>query len=200
MGSAYIPTQTIVDRYVGTTSSSNPYVAIVIDGVAYPNGYRVDYSGGFRIFSGTYDPLNGNIYIRCQAFAYGEDLPEYTLSNAQVLVIAIARPPPVGNPTISGFNGSFDDGYYRLIMYYTTVANAIRYNIYIRPQSDTTNTWTYLTYAIASSLNNNNYTGVTESVVVYDEPFSVYGYESSWKWKIVAVGEDDEEYGVGYYG
>ena len=87
MGSAYIPSQTVSDTYVGNTSISNPYITIVINGVAYPNGFRVDYAGGFRNFSGTYDSSNGNVYVRCHTIAYGEDLPDYTLYNVEVLVI-----------------------------------------------------------------------------------------------------------------
>jgi len=87
MGSAYIPSQTIVDQEVGTTSVTSPYIMIVINGVAHPNGYRVTYNGGFRNFYGAYDSATGKIYVRCHTIAYGEDLPAYTLSNVEVLVI-----------------------------------------------------------------------------------------------------------------
>ena len=85
MGSAYIPSQTVTDVYVGYTDIPNPYITLVVNGVAYPNGYRVDYAGGFRNFSGVI--TNGYVYVRCHTFAYGEDLQSYTLYNVEVLVI-----------------------------------------------------------------------------------------------------------------
>jgi hypothetical protein len=89
MGSAYIPSQTVVDVEVGTLSAgiTSPYITILINGVAYPNGYKVEYAGGFRNFCGVYDSGNNKIYVRCHTIAYGEDLPEFTLSNVEVIVI-----------------------------------------------------------------------------------------------------------------
>lgn len=87
MGQAYIPAQTVVDIEVGTTSVVNPYVSIVVNGVAYPNGYRVEYAGGFRNFCGAYDSATGKLYVRCHSIAYAEDLPAFTLNNLEVLVI-----------------------------------------------------------------------------------------------------------------
>ena len=87
MGSVYIPSQTVVDIEVGTTTVSSPYVTLVLNGIAYPNGFRVDYAGGFRNFYGAYDSATGKVYIRCHTIAYGQDLPAYTLSNVEVLVI-----------------------------------------------------------------------------------------------------------------
>jgi hypothetical protein len=89
MGSVYIPSQTVTDVYVGSISGgiSNPYVTLLINGVSYPNGYRVEYTGGFRNFSGVYDSDSGGIYVRCHTIAYSVDLPDYTLPNLEVLVI-----------------------------------------------------------------------------------------------------------------
>ena len=87
MGQVYIPSQTVTDIEVGSTTLISPYVTIVVNGVAYPNGYRIDYSGGFRNFCGAYDAGTGKVYIRCHAIAYGEDLPEFTLPNVEVLFI-----------------------------------------------------------------------------------------------------------------
>ena len=87
MGQAYIPGQSVTDIYVGNTAISNPYITIVVGGVAYPNGYRIDYAGGFRNFCGAYDSSTGNVYVRCHAIAYGEDLPEYNLADVEVLII-----------------------------------------------------------------------------------------------------------------
>jgi hypothetical protein len=87
MGSAYIPSQTVTDIYVGSLASgiSSPVVTLVINGVSYLNGYKVEFSGGFRNFYGVYS--GGGVYIRCHTIAYGQDLPEYTLPNLEVLVI-----------------------------------------------------------------------------------------------------------------
>ena len=87
MGSAYIPSQTVTDIYVGYSSVgvTSPTVTLVINGVSYPNGYKVDYNGGFRNFYAVYD--SGYVYVRCHTIAYGEDLPDYTLPNLEVLVI-----------------------------------------------------------------------------------------------------------------
>ena len=85
MGRAYIPSQTVTDIYVGYSSISNAYTTLVVNGIAYPNGYRVDFTNGFRNFSGVVD--NGYVYVRCHTIVYGEDLPSYTLYNVEVLVI-----------------------------------------------------------------------------------------------------------------
>lgn len=87
MGSAYIPGQSVTDIYVGNTVITDAVVVIVVNGVGYPNGYRVDYAGGFRNFCGAYDSGTGNVYVRCHTIAYGEDLPEFTLANVEVLII-----------------------------------------------------------------------------------------------------------------
>jgi hypothetical protein len=87
MGSAYVPSQTVQQIYVGNTTVPNPYIMFTLNGVAYPNGYRVDYVGGYRNFYGTFDPATGNCFLSCQTVAYGEDLPAFTLSNVEVLVI-----------------------------------------------------------------------------------------------------------------
>jgi hypothetical protein len=87
MGSAYVPSQTVQQIYVGNTTVPNPYIMFTLNGVAYPNGYRVDYVGGYRNFYGTFDPATGNCFLSCQTVAYGQDLPAFTLSNVEVLVI-----------------------------------------------------------------------------------------------------------------
>jgi hypothetical protein len=87
MGSAYVPSQTVTQIPVGTTTVSNPYIMFTVNGVAYPNGYRVDYVGGYRNFYGAFAPDTGLVSLACQTVAYGEDLPAFTLSNVEVLVI-----------------------------------------------------------------------------------------------------------------
>lgn len=87
MGSVAIPSQTVTDIYVGNTTVANPYITLVVGGVAYPNGLRVDYTGGFRNFSGAYDSTTGNVYVRCHSIAYGQDLPDFVLGSVEVLII-----------------------------------------------------------------------------------------------------------------
>lgn len=87
MGQAYVPSQTVTKIYIGNTTVPNPYIMFTVDGVAYPSGYRVDFTGGYRNFFGTYDPNTGNCFISCQTVAYGADLPAFTLPNVEVLII-----------------------------------------------------------------------------------------------------------------
>jgi hypothetical protein len=87
MGSAYVPSQEIVEILVGNTTIPAPYIILVVNGVEYANGYRVTYNGGYRTFYGTFDAATGNIFVACQTIAYGEDLPAFSLPNVEVLVI-----------------------------------------------------------------------------------------------------------------
>lgn len=86
MGRAYYPTQTVETINIGTTSLSNPLALLVVNGIVYPNGFRVNYDRGYRLFSPTIDG-NNNVAIVCVALAYGEDLPAYYLSGVEVLLI-----------------------------------------------------------------------------------------------------------------
>ena len=87
MGSAYIPSHQIQSIEVGSTTVANPYPMLVVGGTAYPNGFRVNYAGGYRNIYASYDPANNKIYLQCVVTAYGEDLPAYTLSNVEIYVI-----------------------------------------------------------------------------------------------------------------
>lgn len=197
MGSAYIPGQSVVDIYVGKSYTIDPVVVIVVNGIAYPNGYRIDYAGGFRNFCGAYDSTTGSIYVRCHTIAYGEDLPAFTLTNTEVLTIGKPLPSPVGNPSILNVTGRFDDGYYMVDMLFTHVYGAIGYNVYFRPQSDTTGIWTLLIKLRDGDIPTRGQ-GTALSYLIYDDGFVDYTY--NYKYKLVAVGADGEEYGVGYYG
>jgi hypothetical protein len=86
MGQAYVPAQSFTSVSIGTTSISNPTLLLKVDGVVYPNGYRVTYGGGFRNFYPSIDAY-GNVYISCHTIAYGEDLPQYNLSNVEICLI-----------------------------------------------------------------------------------------------------------------
>lgn len=101
MGSAYIPAQNFSDQLIGTTSELNPVLLLEVDGVVYPNGYRISYPGGYRNF---YPNVNssGQVFISCHTIAYGEDLAAYTLpSNTKILVItATAGPVVVAQPSL----------------------------------------------------------------------------------------------------
>jgi hypothetical protein len=87
MGSATIPTQRIDSVLVGTTSVVNPSLMLKVDGIAYANGYRITYNAGYRnIFPG-YDSATGNVYLYCHNVACGEDLPQLSVNNVEVLII-----------------------------------------------------------------------------------------------------------------
>jgi hypothetical protein len=86
MGTAYYPTQTVETINIGTTSLTNPLALLVVNGVVYPNGFRVNYDRGYRLFSPTID-ANNNVAIVCVALAYGQDLGAYSLSGVEVLLI-----------------------------------------------------------------------------------------------------------------
>jgi hypothetical protein len=197
MGQAYIPGQSVTDIYVGNTTVANPYITIVVGGVAYPNGYRIDYAGGFRNFCGAYDSSNGNVYVRCHAIAYGEDLPEYTLSNVDILVIGEQKSPPTGTPTITSVyfsrNGDNDDV---LNITWTHVANAKYYNIYI-----SSNYPSYSYYTLFQTIQVSDTLAAGSSVygggVWYN--FTDSSIPDHLKIKVVAVGYDQAEYNAGYY-
>lgn len=87
MGIAYYPTQTVETVSVGSSGiTSSSFILMSVDGVIYPNGYRVDYNSGYRLFTPKIDS-QGNVSILCISLAYGEDLPAYSLSNVTVYII-----------------------------------------------------------------------------------------------------------------
>ncbi len=87
MGSAIIPTQRVDSIEIGSTSISNPLLLLKVDGIVYSNGYRIAYNAGYRnIFPG-YNSSNQKIYLYCHNIAYGEDLPQISLTNVEVLII-----------------------------------------------------------------------------------------------------------------
>lgn len=87
MGSAYIPKLSVERVLIGTTSVVNPQIYITVDGTSYFNGYKVNLSGGFRLFFVSYDAGTGNVYIVCHAMAIFADLPSYSIANVGVIVI-----------------------------------------------------------------------------------------------------------------
>jgi len=88
MGMAYIPSQTFTNIGVGTTSISDPVLLLTVDGIVYPNGYRINYNSGFRNFYPSYE--SGNLFISCHAVAYGEDLPELTISENRLEILIVS--------------------------------------------------------------------------------------------------------------
>lgn len=87
MGQAYIPASVVEKQYIGSTNVSSPYLMLVIDGIAYANGLRINYGGGYRNFFASFDANTGAIYVVCHTIAFGEDLPVYTLGSVEVIVI-----------------------------------------------------------------------------------------------------------------
>ena len=87
MGSAYVPSSTVESQLVGNTSISNPQMLLSVNGTTYANGFRVTLTGGYRNFFLSYNASTGDVYIVCHTICYGADLPEYVLSNVEVLII-----------------------------------------------------------------------------------------------------------------
>jgi len=87
MGSLAVPASRVDSVYVGSTTVSNPLLMLSINGVVYPNGYRIEYSTGYRNFFASYTSSNGYIYVECQSVAYAADLPAISLSGVEVLVV-----------------------------------------------------------------------------------------------------------------
>ena len=86
MPSIVLPSQRVDTIVIGTTSISNPVLMLKINGIGYANGYRIAYNSGYRsIFPGY--SSSGNILLHCINIAYGEDLPDLSLSNIEVFVI-----------------------------------------------------------------------------------------------------------------
>lgn len=147
MGMAYIPTHVVTSFEVGSTSIVNPYPMLVINDIAYPAGYRVNFAGGYRNFYATYDPANSKIYITCIATAFGEDLGDYTLTNAYVYIIGGDNLTTSGGEPVAGtityVNGAHvnyqytTDGYgninwqqWDISLSWNPVAYANKYRIY----------------------------------------------------------------------
>lgn len=87
MGSLAVPASRVDSVYVGSTTVSSPLLMLVVGGVVYPNGYRIEYSTGYRNFFPSYNSSNGYIYLECQSVAYAADLPAMTLYGVEVLVV-----------------------------------------------------------------------------------------------------------------
>lgn len=87
MGSLAVPASRVDSVYVGSTTVSSPLLMLVINGVVYPNGYRIEYSTGYRNFFASYTASNGYIYVECQSVAYASDLPAMSLTGVEVLVV-----------------------------------------------------------------------------------------------------------------
>jgi hypothetical protein len=120
----------VTDIYVGNTAVNNPYIMLVIDGVAYPSGYRINYNAGYRNLCGAYDTNTGNVFVRSQGIAYGEPLPAYNLNNLEVLVIGRPLPLPEGNPVITNVTSYNFEGDVKYQVTFNHIANATGYNIY----------------------------------------------------------------------
>lgn len=86
-----VPTFTITQTIVGSTTVSNPVLFLKVGGTVYAQGYRITYgtnsSEGYRNIYPAYDSSTGNILIVCQTLAVQADLPAITLSDVGVYVI-----------------------------------------------------------------------------------------------------------------
>lgn len=87
MGSLAVPASKVDSVYVGSTTVSSPLLMLKVGGIVYPNGYRIEYSTGYRNFFPSYISSNGYIYVECHSIAYNADLPAIDLSGVEVLIV-----------------------------------------------------------------------------------------------------------------
>lgn len=146
MGTAYYPGQSFDSVSVSVNGSpmvvdpliTNPYIIFKVGDITYPNGYTVNYIGGYRKFYATLDS-NRNVYVSCYTVAYGEDLPAFNLTGVQLYVVGQNYPTPAAI-TISGMSTNTTIPYiyknssnvWTLLFYYTDVNYANAYSIYTR--------------------------------------------------------------------
>jgi hypothetical protein len=62
------------------------FIIFSINGVVYPNGLRINYTSGYRNIYPTVDE-NRNVVLNSITLAYGQLIPEYTISQLEVLII-----------------------------------------------------------------------------------------------------------------
>lgn len=87
MPSVYIPTKrTDFLTNVGSPISNPTTLMLLINGVTYANGYRIDYAGGFRSIFPVYNSSSNTISLVCHNVAYGQDLPDISLPNIEILI------------------------------------------------------------------------------------------------------------------
>ncbi|NDB57407.1 hypothetical protein EB001_03040 [bacterium] len=87
MPSVYVPGKR-TDFLTNTASPvSNPTnLMLLINNITYANGYRIDYSGGFRNIFPVYNSSSNTISLICHNIAYGQDLPALSLPTIEVLI------------------------------------------------------------------------------------------------------------------
>jgi len=192
MGQVYYPGQNFESKSVQVSGTNiqvdstinNPYVIFKVDGITYPSGFTITYTGGFRRFYATVDS-NRNIYITCYTIAYGQDIPAYNLNNVEIYVvgqlITVAQPLP---PQLYGYPyityTSYDGGEYYLNLNFYKVPNALSYNIYIRQGG---------VWYLASSTSSTDSAIATYSRIDYNP-------DALMDIKVVSVGTDGIEYGT----
>jgi len=72
---------------MGTTTITNPVLLLKVDGVAYPNGYRINYTNSSsRNFYPVWNSSTGEIRLYCQAVAYDITLPNISLGTVEVFI------------------------------------------------------------------------------------------------------------------
>jgi hypothetical protein len=137
MGSAYIPNQNLTYQPLSTVYVAPPapgsILLLEIDGVVYPNGYRIEYNAGFRNFFPVIG-TTGQIDILCHTVAYGEDIPQYFLpSNLRVLVISTYSSKLLAPSNITAINLlDYEDQNIRISIGCDPVLNADKYNVYLK--------------------------------------------------------------------
>lgn len=89
MGQVTVPNQVLEVIPTGYKIPANIdyyFIIFSINGVVYPNGLRINYTSGYRNIYPTVDE-NRNVVLNSITLAYGETIPEYTISQLEVLII-----------------------------------------------------------------------------------------------------------------
>lgn len=135
MGSAYIPNQNFFENYSGYNNTQGGTLLLEINGVVYPNGFRVTYPGGYRNFYASRNNT-GAIYISCQTIAYGQDLPEYVLpaQGTRILIVGSSYNQRLAAPVNVAAYTSLDYEDQNIIVNLSCniVPNAETYSIYLK--------------------------------------------------------------------
>lgn len=83
------PNRTVVKKQIGVVADGVVPVGFLlkVDGVLYPTGYIINYSGkGYQRFFISY--INNVVYLSCETMVFTGTIADVTLSNVEVLVIA----------------------------------------------------------------------------------------------------------------
>ena len=202
MGSVYYPNQFFETKACdvnGQTSQItatvyNPYIMFKVNNITYPNGFTVNYQGGFRRFYAVVD-ANKNLYITCYTIAYGEDIPAYTLSGVELYVAGQATASVPGEIQITGNPYTYSTNYYtnpipwKVNLIWTGAVNAVSYRVYVRQSNSNNYQLINVPYTIQGNIVVADF--LLNSYINYQPGLLLY-------FMIATVAEDAQEYTYAY--